>query len=99
MTTTSSLPSTDEQLFKAARKRVARKMGFYTHLTVFVLVNALMMLLNLRHGGFQWHVFPLFGWGIGLAVHGILTLLSLGGHGLHQRMLASELATLKRRQA
>jgi hypothetical protein len=44
-------------------------------------------------------VFPLFGWGIGLAVHGILTLLSLGGHGLHQRMLASELATLKRRQA
>jgi hypothetical protein len=46
------------------------KRGFYVHFTVFVLVNTLLILINLLFSpGVLWFIFPLFGWGIGLAFH------------------------------
>lgn len=89
---------TDEELMKRARKRVDMKMGFYMHLLVFVCVNLGLYALNLYRGGHTWHVFPLFGWGIGLAIHGIVTFLSLNGEGLRERMLDAEVEKLKGRR-
>lgn len=62
----------DEQSYDRARKRVRQIKGFYIHVTVYVLVNALLIALNLGNSRSQiWFLWPLLGWGIGLAAHGI----------------------------
>lgn len=91
-------PMDEEALQQAAKKRVDLKIGFYTHLLVFVLVNSGIYLMNNFSGGQRWHHFPLFGWGLGLAIHGIVTFISLQGMGLKARMLEQEIETLRRRQ-
>jgi hypothetical protein len=90
-------PKTDSQLRQLAKRRVNQKMGFYVHLAVFVLVNLGLAAINLVGGGPSWHVWPLAGWGLGLAIHGIVTFASLRGDGLRERMLDDELARLKQR--
>ncbi|MDC6170822.1 MULTISPECIES: 2TM domain-containing protein [unclassified Roseateles] len=88
---------TEQELRDQAKKRVDMKMGFLVHLTVFVAVNLGLIVLNSLTGGPRWHVFPLWGWGLGLAVHGLVTLLALmSGGGLRERMMAAELERLRR---
>lgn len=88
---------TEQELRDQAKKRVDMKMGFLVHLTVFVAVNLSLIVLNSLTGGPRWHVFPLWGWGLGLAVHGLVTLLALmSGGGLRERMMAAELERLRR---
>ena len=100
----------DDDLTRLAKKRVGIKMGFYTHLLVFVLVNAGFYLLRGLASGFDsfdggggsgrhdWRFFPMWGWALGLAIHGIVTFISLQGMGIKDRMLAAEIEALKRRQ-
>ncbi len=45
-----------------------RKRGFFSHLIPYVLVNAMLMTASLVDGEY-WFVYPLFGWGIGIASH------------------------------
>ncbi len=86
----------EQDLQRRAQRRVNRKMGFYIHATVFVLVNLGLAAINWVGGGKAWHLWPLAGWGLGLAIHGIVTFASLSGDGLRKRMLDAELARLKR---
>ncbi|MGZ5204688.1 MAG: 2TM domain-containing protein, partial [Caldimonas sp.] len=85
----------EDKLMRRARRRVGIKLGFYIHLLVFVLVNLGLFALNAYTGGQRWAVFPLAGWGLGLAIHGIVTFVSLQGEGVRDRMLASEIARLR----
>jgi len=80
-----------------ARRRVGMKMGFYIHALVFVLVNAGLYVINTVGGGPNWHFYPLLGWGLGLAIHGLVTFVMLAGGGLRERMLEREIESLKRR--
>lgn len=86
----------DPALESRARRRVAMRMGFYTHALVFVLVNLGLFAMNAMTGGYRWSTWPLFGWGLGLAIHGLVVFLSLQGEGWRQRMLAQEIEHLKR---
>ena len=86
----------DIALQRRARKRVGMKMGFATHLLVYTLVNGGLAVLSLSQGR-QWHWGPLLGWGLGLAIHGIVTLVALRGEGLRDRMVASEVQRLRER--
>ncbi|MDI4632211.1 2TM domain-containing protein [Pelomonas sp. V22] len=97
--------STEQALHKAAKRRVEQKMGFYTHALVYVLVNLGLFLLNnmgdWNNGMFEhhrWHFIPMIPWGIGLAIHGVVTFFSLQGGDLRQHMMDKELETLRRRQ-
>lgn len=65
---------------------------------MFVLVNLGLFALNTATGGARWSHVPLWGWGLGLAIHGIVTVISLRGEGVRERMLQAEIARLKRRQ-
>jgi hypothetical protein len=79
----------DRELERLARKRAGAKMGWYIHATVYIAVNLLLALLSAmsdRH----WALFPAFGWGIGLAVHGLVVFLVTGGAGLHERLVQQE---------
>jgi 2TM domain len=94
---TSNSPS-DDEITRRAKKRVDTKMGFYVHLTVFICVNLGLLALNAAQGGYRWSIWPLGGWAIGLAIHGIVTVLSLRGEGFRERMLAQEIERLKGRR-
>lgn len=93
-----SIDTSPDDIETRARRRVGIKLGFYTHATVFVLVNLGLFALNTATGGARWSHFPLWGWGLGLAIHGIVTFISLRGEGVRERMLQAEIARLKRRQ-
>ena len=79
-----------------ARRRVGIKMGFYIHALVYVLVNLGLFALNTSLGGVRWSHFPLWGWGLGLAIHGIVTFIGLPGDGMRSRMVAQEVERLRR---
>ena len=87
----------EQDLMPQARRRVKIKTGFYIHALVYTLVNSALLVANLLGGGPRWHLAPLLGWGLGLAIHGLVTLLALRGDGLRERMLASELRHLRAR--
>jgi hypothetical protein len=55
--------TTDER-YDEARKRVEAKMGFFSHLAVFAVINIVFLIV----AGADWLWVTLF-WGIGLALH------------------------------
>ena len=58
------LPANDRNSIEArARRRVGRKLGFYVHAAVFVLVNLGLYAINSAGGGPRWSHFPLWGGG------------------------------------
>lgn len=82
-------PLDNEQLERLARRRAGAKLGWYVHALVYLSVNLLLAALSASSGG-HWHVFPALGWGIGLAVHGLVTFVVTGGAGLHDRLVQQE---------
>jgi hypothetical protein len=86
----------ESELQHLARKRVAMKTAFALHGLVYLAVNAGLVTLSLAHGG-RWHWGPLLGWGLGLAIHGAVTLLNLPGGELRQRMVDAEVQRLRAR--
>lgn len=53
-----------------AQHRHARRRGLQIHATVWLAVNLLLIVTwALSGAGYPWFVFPLLGWGIGLAAH------------------------------
>jgi 2TM domain-containing protein len=69
----------EQEAYHRAKRRVGQIKGFYIHATVYVLVNALLITINLLTSGDQiWFFYPLLGWGIGLVAHG-LSVFGLGG--------------------
>ena len=83
---------------RRARRRVGLKIGFYVHALVFVLVNLGLYAMNSAIGGYRWSMFPLWGWGLGLAIHGIVVFTRLQGEGLRRRMIDQEAERLRRRE-
>jgi hypothetical protein len=79
-----------------AQRRVRRKMGFLIHAFVFVAVNLGLFALSQFGGQHPRAHFPTMGWALGLAIHGIVTLLSLQGEGLRRRLLDQEMQALQR---
>ena len=53
-----------------AIRRLRKKRDFRSHLFVYVAVNAMLVLIwALTSGGFFWPIFPIAGWGIGVAAN------------------------------
>ena len=81
--------TTPDNIERLARRRAGAKLGWYIHAGVYIAVNLLLALLSAmsdRH----WGVFPALGWGIGLAIHGVVVFLVTGGGGLHEQMVQRE---------
>ena len=56
-----------EKIRKVRLKR--RKVGFYSHLWSYLIVNAILLLINNFTPGPWWFQWSVLGWGIGLAFH------------------------------
>lgn len=79
----------DRDIERLARKRAGMKMGWYIHATVYLAVNLMLALVSAM--SFRgWAIYPALGWGIGLAIHGVVTFLATGGGGLHERLVQQE---------
>jgi hypothetical protein len=88
----------NQDLEDRARRRVGMKLGFYTHALIYLLVNlGLFALASFGGSGRMWNLWPLAGWGLGLAIHGIVTFIGLRSDGLRERMLAEEIDRLRSR--
>lgn len=69
---TDDTPAADRR--SRAVERLRKRSEFWTHLAVYVLINAMLVLVwFFTSGSFFWPVFPLVGWGIGLFFHGVDT--------------------------
>jgi hypothetical protein len=79
---------TDIELHKQARRNVAMAGGFAIHLLVYLAVNGGLLLSSHGRG-------LALGWGLGLAIHGAVTLLKLSGQGLRQRLVDAEVQRLR----
>lgn len=55
--------------YERARKRVEELRGFYHHLFIYLIFVPFFIWLNIISTGFPWAIFPIVGWGIGVACH------------------------------
>lgn len=62
-----------------AIEHVENLKSFYMHLAVYVLVMIFLTLLNYVTSSRWWVIWPMMGWGLGLAIHGATVLLEGGG--------------------
>ena len=88
-----------DDLERLAHKRAGAKLGWYIHATLYVVVNLLIFALSVYAFGHRpWSVFPLLGWGLGLALHGVAVFMLGDGSGLRRRLLERERERLRREQ-
>ena len=78
--------------FTGARSGAGARVGLYVHLTVYLLVNALLIGINLgtstQHLWFKW---PLLGWGVGVLAHALVAWAVARGPGIKRRMIEREM--------
>lgn len=84
----------DEQdLRQRAVRRLEAKRGLMAHALAYAMVNLLLIAIwYTTSRGFFWPVFPIFGWGIGLAFNAWDVLWPAPG----QRQIEAEMARLRR---
>ena len=72
--TESSTPQNAENIpYQKAVKRVKELKEFYVSLVSYCVIIPLLIFINLSTSSYQWFWFPLFGWGMGLAIQGLKT--------------------------
>ncbi|NTU70651.1 MAG: 2TM domain-containing protein [Coriobacteriia bacterium] len=72
--------SSEEELRKQALHRIGERRSFYMSLAVYVVVNAVLVGVWFINGrGYFWPGWPIFGWGIGVAIQGFRALVNPDG--------------------
>ena len=93
--TFANAPISPDALERLAQRRAKAKLGWYTHASVYILVNLFLAFLSSR-SSFPWAVFPALGWGLGLLIHGAAVWVSMPGGSLYAQLLQRERAALHR---
>lgn len=65
----------EDAIYKRAKARVEALRGFYIHAMVYAVVNLGLFAINmLTSRDSLWFYWPLIGWGIALAINGLVVL-------------------------
>jgi hypothetical protein len=89
----------DDEIDRIARKRAGAKLGWYIHATLYVVVNLLLFALSQYGFGHRpWSIFPVLGWGVGLALHGISVFILGAGSSFREGLVERERARLQRQR-
>jgi hypothetical protein len=63
-------PRTEDELREQAIERLKKKRDFRGHVFIYVAVNAMLVVIwAITGSGFFWPIFPILGWGIGVAAN------------------------------
>lgn len=62
-------PADEQAILKRARSRANAEYGFYSHLTSYLSVIAMLALINIFTTRYPWFLWPAMGWGIGIFSH------------------------------
>lgn len=71
-----------------ARDRAKELREFYSHLVTYLVICTLLVIVDLANEdptnpevfiGLNWAFWPVIGWGVFVAIHGIRTFFGLGG--------------------
>ncbi len=86
----------DQQIYQQAKERAEGKIHFYIHLAVYLIVNLMLMAINLKTSPESlWFLWPLFGWGLGVVLHGLKVLDVFNFSRVKKQMIEKELAKEK----
>lgn len=78
--------------YLSAKKRVEAKMGFYTHLSVYVAVMLFLAIINfVTSAGTIWFHWPMLGWGVAVAIHAAFVFLFPGRFAVTEQMIEKEM--------
>ena len=89
----------EDEIYEQAKTRVEAKKGFFIHITVYIVVNIILVLVwaFAAGGGFPWFIFPIFGWGIGIIFH-YLGVFVFGGKS-DRAAIEKEAGKIRREQS
>jgi len=59
-------------------ERVVGLRVFYSHFAIYTAIIVMLLFMDLAAGGGMWFYWPMTGWGIGIAVHAIITFAMFG---------------------
>jgi hypothetical protein len=63
-------PRTEGELREQAISQLKKKRDFRAHIFIYVAVNAMLVVIWAVTGsGFFWPIFPILGWGVGVAAN------------------------------
>ncbi len=98
MNATEALPGDISEEERKAVKQVREIRSFYIHAIVYAAVNTGLAVIDLLTGPALWFFWSLFGWGIGLAAHGLCVFraVTLFGREWEQREVEKRLAKARR---
>lgn len=80
--------ATFDALERTARRRAGMKLGWYIHTGAYIAVNLFLAVLA-ASAGRGWAIYPALGWGLGLALHGVVVFLVAGG-GAYEQLVDRE---------
>ena len=82
----------NQEAYQRAKKRVEAKVGFYRHLTIYIAVCALLILINFSTSTEQlWFIQPLMGWGIAVLLHALRVFGFVGESTITEQMIEKEM--------
>ena len=82
----------NQEAYQKAKKRVEAKVGFYIHLSVYIAVSILLIIINISTSSQNlWFTRPLIGWGIGVLFHGLGVFVFSGKPAITERMIEKEM--------
>ena len=98
------MSASEDAAYERAVKRVKDYRDFYSHVIVYVIVNVVLVVIDVRDGdkgdisflGLNWAFWPLLGWGIAVVLQG-LQLFGFGSRW-EERKLKSLLEEERRRE-
>lgn len=82
----------NQEAYQRAKRRVEAKFGFYIHLSVYMAVNILLIIINFTTSTqYFWFKWPLIGWGIGLFFHALGVFVFSGGSAIKEKLIEKEM--------
>ena len=88
----------DEQTkYQEAKERVEEIKGFYFHLITYIVINAVLVVINLLTSPeYLWFIWPIIGWGVGLLIHAFTVFGNVMGKAWEERKVKEILEKDKR---
>lgn len=84
--------SPNDLAYQVAARKVQRKLKFFNHLILYVVICCVLIAINLLSAPQHiWAIWPILGWGLGLALHAAQIFYVGENSALQQRMIGKEM--------